>query len=247
MQKSLNANQLKGIALLAMTVDHTVSVLFPNYPTDWWILLLHAFGRITAPIFWFFLAEGYHYTRSRRKYAIRLFLFAVLGHFAYAFAFGIPFVPFQNSVFNQTSVLWPLFLGLVLLCLQDCAEIKKGWKILFTILILLFSFPSDWSCIAVLAVWAIHDNRGDFKKQMLWMLFYVSFYALVYALFIHPLYGVLQMAVALSIPLLKRYDGTKGRGKFMKSFFYLYYPLHLLLLGLLRLSLYGNVGVMIGA
>ena len=60
MKKGLNSNALKVIAIIAMTIDHVVSVMFPNYPTDWWILLLHMIGRITAPIMWFFIAEGYH-------------------------------------------------------------------------------------------------------------------------------------------------------------------------------------------
>ena len=58
-RKILNGNQLKTLALTAMTVDHMVSVMFPGYPTDWWLILLHLFGRLAAPVFWFFVAEGY--------------------------------------------------------------------------------------------------------------------------------------------------------------------------------------------
>ena len=67
MQKSLNGNQLKVIALFAMTIDHAASVIWPNYPTDWWILLIHIIGRMAAPIFWYFVAEGWHYTHNRKK------------------------------------------------------------------------------------------------------------------------------------------------------------------------------------
>ncbi|MBQ2579341.1 MAG: hypothetical protein II571_07975, partial [Lachnospiraceae bacterium] len=35
--KGLNGNQLKVIAMVAMTIDHLVSVIWPNYPTDWGI------------------------------------------------------------------------------------------------------------------------------------------------------------------------------------------------------------------
>ena len=112
-KKGINSNQLKVIALVAMTIDHLTSVIWPDYPTDWWIIALHIIGRIAAPIFWFMVAEGYHYTHDLKKYGIRLLIFAVISHFAYNFAFGIPFIPFQNGVFNQTSVIWPLFLGLI--------------------------------------------------------------------------------------------------------------------------------------
>ena len=74
------------IAMAAMTLDHLVSVLFPGYPREPWILLAHCIGRMAAPIFWFLVAEGYHHTRDRRRYAGRLFAFSILSHFAYNFA-----------------------------------------------------------------------------------------------------------------------------------------------------------------
>ena len=108
-QAALNGSQLKAAALAAMTIDHVVSVVFPGYPTVWWIVLLHLIGRLAAPIFWFFVAEGYHYTHDRRKYAARLLVFAVIGHFAYNFAFGIPFLPFQTSVLIRPACFGPCF------------------------------------------------------------------------------------------------------------------------------------------
>ena len=77
-RKTLDGNQLKVIAMTAMTIDHVTCVLFPGYPKDWWILLLHIIGRMAAPIFWFFVAEGYHYTHDRKQYAGRLLVFAIV-------------------------------------------------------------------------------------------------------------------------------------------------------------------------
>lgn len=62
--KGLNANQLKLIAIIAMTIDHLVWTLVPGYSTEWWVILCHIIGRLTAPIMWYFIAEGYHYTRN---------------------------------------------------------------------------------------------------------------------------------------------------------------------------------------
>ncbi|MDO4270496.1 MAG: TraX family protein [Eubacteriales bacterium] len=244
--KQLDESRLKLIAMIAMTVDHLTSVLFPGYPTAWWILALHVIGRIAAPIFWFFIAEGYHYTRDWRKYAGRLLVFAVLGHFAYNFAFGIPFIPFQTTVFNQTSVIWALFCGLLALAVNDSAGLKRRQKTLLILLLAAAAFCADWSSIAVMAILYIGQNRGDFKKQMTGMMVWVAAYAAVYAVFIHPVYGALQLFVALSIPLLGRYNGERGARKGGGWFFYAYYPLHLAACGLLRLALHGNVGVMIG-
>lgn len=245
-EKTLNGNQLKAIALTAMTLDHLICVIYPNYPMDWWILALHCIGRMAAPIFWFFVAEGYHYTHDWKKYAGRLLIFAVVGHFAYNFAFGIPFLPFRTSVFNQTSVIWSLFWGLIALVIADSEKLRQWQKTVLVLGICVVSFCSDWSCIAVLAILEIGSNRGNFKKQMKGMMLWVAVYALVYAIFIHPVYGVIQLFAALTIPLLKRYNGRRGSWKGMKWFFYVYYPLHLVICGLIRLALYGNIGTMIG-
>lgn len=126
--QGFNANQLKVIAITAMTIDHVISVIFPDYPTDWRLILLHIVGRLAAPIMWFFIAEGYHYTHNVKKYAFRLFLFALISHFAYNFAFGIPFIPFQTTVFNQTSVIWSLAWGLVGLVVMDSPKLKAWMK-----------------------------------------------------------------------------------------------------------------------
>lgn len=82
-QKLLTGNQLKMIAIIAMTIDHLTSVLYPDYPTDWRIITLHIIGRLAAPVFWYFIAEGYYHTHDIKRYAIRLFAFAVISHFAY--------------------------------------------------------------------------------------------------------------------------------------------------------------------
>ena len=221
--KGLNGNQLKVIAMLAMTIDHLAAVIFPNYPTDWWIVGLHIIGRLAAPVFMFFIAEGYFYTRDWKKYALRLLMFAVVSHFAYNFAFGIPFIPFKTSAFNQTSIIWSLFWGLIALVINDCAKLKKWQKTVLVIGILAITFCSDWSCIAVLAIMEISTNRGNFKKQMIMMLLWIAVYATVYVIFINPIYGIIQMGVALTIPLLKNYNGQRGSFKGMKYFFYIYF------------------------
>lgn len=244
--RGLNSNQLKLIAIATMTLDHLICVLYPNYPTDRWIVLCHILGRLTAPIMWYFIAEGYYYTHNIKKYAGRLFLFAIISHFAYNFAFGIPFIPFKTSVFNQTSVIWSLAWGLVALAMINDDRLKQWQKTVLLMLICLITFCSDWSCIAVLAIVGIGTNRGNFKKQMEQMMFYVFMYAAVYFIFINKLYGIIQLFVFISIPFLKAYNGQRGQWKGMKWFFYLYYPLHLVICGLIRLAVNGNIGVLVG-
>lgn len=245
-KQGLSANALKLIAIIAMTVDHLTWVIFPGYQTAPGILLLHSIGRITAPIMCFFIAEGYRYTRNIKKYALRLFAFAVISHFAYNFAFGIPFVPFKTGILNQTGVMWALAWGLAALVLMESEKLTTLQKTLALIAICVVSFPADWSCIAVLVIVSFGTNRGNFKKQALWMLFYVAMYAAVFFFAIDKTYGILQMAVVLSLPLIRMYNGERGKYRGMKWLFYWYYPLHLIACGILRILLHGNIGVLAG-
>lgn len=243
-----NSNQLKLFAILAMTIDHLTSVIFPGYPKDWWILLLHILGRLTAPTMWFMIVEGYQHTRDLKKYITRLFVFALISHFAYNFAFGIPFIPFQTTVFNQTSVIWSLAWGVVAITLTDekYFRFKRWQQVLIMLGICLLTFCSDWSCIAVLAIVGIYRYRGNLKLQVREMMVYVFFYALVYFLFVDKVYGTIQLFVIICVPFVANYNGERGKWKGMKWFFYLYYPTHLLICGLIRIWLHGNIGVMIG-
>lgn len=244
MKKTLNANTLKLIAIIAMTIDHITWMLFPGYPKEALPIVLHAIGRITCPIMCYFIAEGYHYTRNIQKYTGRLFVFAVISHFAYIFASADyvdvrSFIPFYyGNALNQTSVMWSLAWGLVMLRVVNSPKIKNDMaKTLLVVGICLLSFPSDWSCIASLCILAFGTNRGNFKRQMLWMIFYVAIYAIVYFFAIDKVYGVLQMAVVLAIPVIGLYNGQRGKNasvnRIMKWVFYLYYPLHLFIIGML--------------
>ena len=239
MRKGLNANQLKAIAIAAMTLDHLVWTIFPGYSTVWYVVLCHIIGRLTAPIMWFFIAEGYHHTRNVRNYTNRLFLLALISHFAYNFCFGIPFIPFQTSVFNQTGVVWSLAWGLVLLRVNDSETLKQWQKTVIILLVCLITFPSDWSCVATMAVLFMGTERGNFQKQMLWMMIWTVIYAAVYFFFINKVYAFIQLATCLTIPFLKLYNGEKGSWKGMGKLFYAYYPAHLVVCGILRILLWG--------
>ena len=242
--KILNSNQLKLIAIIAMTVDHIAWAMFDGYPSALLPLVMHIIGRLTCPIMCYFIAEGYHYTRNINKYTFRLFAFAFVSHFAYIFASNDfvdfkSFIPFYYGNFlNQTSVMWSLAWGLVMLRIADSKRIKSIYKVLLVILICIITLSSDWSCIAALCIMAIGTNRGDFRKQMSWMIFYVALYSLVYFFAIDKAYGILQMGVVLSIPVNAMYNGKRGKNpkinKFMKWFFYIFYPVHLFVIGLIN-------------
>ena len=133
---------------------------------------------------------------------LRMGIFALISHFAYCFAFGINMVPFSTGIFNQTSVMYPLF-------------------------------------VAILVMW-----MKDSDLQMKEMFLFVAIYSAVSFLFVSKGYALVQIGVLLVYPVLRHYNGKKGTAKWMKWFFYLYYPLHLILVGILRIYFYGDISLL---
>ena len=133
-------------------------------------------------------------------------MFSVLAHFAYNFCFGISFVPFRNSVLNQTSVIWALFCAAVALYVYDDEKrsfpLKEWQKTLLLMGLCILAFPSDWSCFPVLCTLHIYQNRGNLKKQVLGMMAYMSMYVFVWCLCIDVVYGLLQFGIIIVWPFM---------------------------------------------
>ena len=259
--KILDANAIKLIAIIAMTIDHIAWTIYPGYAMNWKPELMHIIGRITMPTMCFFIAEGFFHTRNVNKYMFRMFLFALISHFAYVsewngFSDWRPFVPlyysgiwqairFRDISFlnafcfhSQTSVIWTLAWGLVMLRVEYSERIRSAWlKTLLICLICVVSFPGDWSCIASVLVLSFGTNRGHLWKQALWLVLYVGIFGYTFPP-VNLTYAFLDLSVVLSIPILALYNGKRGPNPtfntFMKWFFYVYYPLHLFILGILH-------------
>lgn len=241
--KKFNSNHLKLIAIIAMTIDHVADLLYPGMPNNILSNIFHIIGRITAPIMFFFICEGFYYTSNLKKYIIRLFIFSIISHFAYCFAFGINVIPFSTgNIFNQTSIMWTLFWSAIALYIVYGKNNLKQWhKIILIILLNLVTFSADWSSIGLMIILSMYSNRGNLNNQMKYMMFWTFIYSLVSFIFVSKVYGIIQLFVILVYPLLKQYDGTKGKVKWLKWFFYVYYPLHLIVIGIFRILMYGNI------
>ena len=81
-RSGLTGNQLKILAMIAMTCDHIGVQLFPQ--TLW----LRVLGRLAMPIYAYMIAEGCRHTRDRKKYFLRLFGMGVLCQAVYFAAMG---------------------------------------------------------------------------------------------------------------------------------------------------------------
>ena len=251
--KGLSGNALKIVAIVAMTIDHLAWVGIETYeqaetPMQ---IFLHCIGRLTAPMMIFFVAEGYHHTHNFRRYLCRLLLLAVVSHFAFCYFNMSGFNPLDNLLFNATSIAWPLLWGLILLKVWDMERFPHGggtsgfrltlWmKVAVTLMACLLTFTSDWSCAAPLAILMVGRNRGNFHKQMLWLMLIVSLYAVCFFIFHSPTYGMVHLACWLAVPLLAMYNGQRGHCRWLGKFFYYYYPVHMALIGLLARMFYAS-------
>ena len=244
--KKLNSNSLKLIAILAMTIDHVADLIYPGMPNNIICVIMHLIGRLTAPIMFFFICEGFFYTKNLKKYISRLFIFSIISHFAYCFAFGTNFIPFSTGeIFNQTSIMWTLAWSVVALYIAyGDTKLKEWHKYVLIILLNLVTFSADWSSIGLMIIVSMYEYRGNLNKQMGNMILWSLIYIIVSFIFVNKVYALVQLGIILVYPLLKLYDGTKGNLKWMKWFFYVYYPLHLIIIGILRLVIYGNIPIL---
>lgn len=109
---------IKTIAMIAMLFDHIAEVFGW---TGWDILPLNAtylrcIGRISFPVFAFFIVNGWKYTRNREKYFLRLALCAVASHIPFTLAFYPPnrSVLYEGEkIFTFRLMPAPLIIGLI--------------------------------------------------------------------------------------------------------------------------------------
>ena len=111
-KNGLSQETLKIIACVTMLIDHVGATVVESQffvtPSDGIYYLYFAMriiGRVAFPIYCFLLAEGAHYTHNPRKYALRLFIGALLSEPGFDFAL------FGGWTWENQSVMVTLLLG----------------------------------------------------------------------------------------------------------------------------------------
>ena len=231
MKKCLSNFDLKLIAIITMTIDH-IGVVFgtPFYN------LLRAVGRLSFPIFAFLLTEGYVHTRSFSKYFLRLLVLAVISEIIYDYVFYERFI-----YLGANNIFFTLALGLFTLFLLDKSRclVKKYFKDKIDLIIIL---PITYLLIVV--IMGLIAEFLSFSYGMLGILI-ISFFYLFKNNFLLMVISVSISTLILGEPmqyfslfsLILIYFYNKKLGKKCKMFFYLYYPLHILVLGLINMLL----------
>ena len=221
----ISASTLKIIAIIGMTLDHIGSMYRSQLPFPA-VCALYALGGLTFPIMAYLLGEGYRHTSNFKKYATRLLIFACLAE--------LPFRLFLNS--NRGNVLFTLFLGLLVLYVYE----HKSQELFIVAFIggTIVSTFFDWGGMGVPMIVIYYVVKNRLSRVVLPYLlpaFTILAEAVVHTIQNHNLAalpGILYVGVGctLTIPLLLNYNGKKGKS--MKYFFYIYYPLHILVLGI---------------
>lgn len=226
--RCLNRNQLKYIAAAAMAIDHIAAIFFPL--SGGFYIVCRVIGRLTAPIMCYFLAEGFYYTSSRKNYALRLFVFALIAQPAYAFVHGL-----LGPV--NLNVLFTLLLSFCMLAVwEGVRQPLLRWAL--AALLIALSACGDWGITAPLWVLCFHLFRGNRARQMTAFAL-IAGVDLVQIVLTNLLDGFVwylnlwETGLFLFIPLMLLYNGQRGGGSaFSKWFFYVFYPAHLLAIGL---------------
>ena len=222
-----SANTLKYLAIIAMTIDHIALLFVPADSSLYAVMRI--IGRLTAPIMSFFIAEGFRYTRNYWAYIRRLAVFAVISQPVYFIML------FGRSPNNATeflmhlNVMYTFIISLLILKVINTDKINVCGKIALCILCLILSMFGDWIYFIPAWVLIFHWFRNDYKKK-------AALFSII-AVFSCFQFGVLQLGTLLALIPLNMYSGERGAGGnkvVNKWIFYLFYPLHILILILIK-------------
>ena len=229
----LSGSALKVIALCCMILDHTAMMLIPRngavlfrlagYALNlYWAMRL--IGRLAFPIFAFLLVEGFVHTHNRRRYGIRLFLFALISEVPRNVAvYGNWYSRYQNVFFT-------LLLGYMGMCCVESIEHSQNReeKVLW---------GASFLGLSMLSV-LMRPDYGIRGFGLVLMMFFLRK---------QPLYrGILSCCflpgtwrAGLSAIPISLYNGERGfiQGKPLQLLFYAIYPIQFLLLYAIRTAL----------
>ena len=230
------------LAMLFMLCDHLWGTVVPG--NDW----LTCIGRLAFPIYAFMLVEGYFHTKNLKKYICRLLIFAVLSEIPFNLAMGSHLLyPIHQNV------LWSFLISIGLIHWNEKTKTKKLWQRtvvgclsviigytvglltmvdfyhagILTVLVFYFFRARKWWCYPgqLLCLWYINvELLGGFSYEIQLgdMTYFLSRQGL---------------ALLALIPIWL-YRGKQGyHSKWLQYTYYAFYPLHLLILGIIKFYL----------
>lgn len=190
-------------------------------------------GRISFPIFAFQAVQGYINTKNLKKHLLKLFIFACISQ--------IPFMLFLSTFTDSFSlnIFFTLFLGLLTLFIYD----KFKCKILGFLFVIISSIISeflhlDYGAFGILLIFAFYFFK-DTKILMASIVIVLCFVKYIPNILEFPIlsthYLLCAIFTCLSLIFILLYN--KKQGPKTKYFFYIFYPLHLLIIYIISIAL----------
>ena len=213
----MTGNQLKILAMIAMTCDHVGLQLLPQFP------VLRLIGRLALPVYAFLIAEGCRYTRNMGKYLLRLAGMGALCQSVYFFAMG--------SLYQCILVTFSLSVCLIW-AVENARKKKDFGAVLLALAVFAGAF---WVCEVLPGVLKGTDFYVDYGICGVLLPVFVYFgrpkwLGLLMGLNLLGLYyGGTQWLALAAVPFVWFYNGKRGKGSLGK-WFYWYYPAHLVVI-----------------
>lgn len=222
MKRFLPQEGLKLFACLTMLIDHVGAMLVPG-------AALRAIGRLSFPVFCFLLAEGAYHTRNPKKYALRLLICMVLSELPFDYAF------FHRIYWGHQNVMATLLLGFC--ALWAMKQVDSVWtKLVSAVPMLLIAYfvKPDYGVHGVLLIVMFGLTRNMPFRHLIQFAGMLLIFSDIPSVIIYRFAGIdltIQMLGALSVIPIALYSGEKkSSSKALQWGFYLFYPLHILVL-----------------
>ena len=222
-KRTYHGEDLKLWAMWSMLIDHAGAVLIENTSlsqiTGFRMLAVacRLIGRISFPLICFLLIEGFCHTEDRRKYLMRMGCFALISEIPFDLAF------FGKLDLQRQNVFFTLFTGILLLYALEKAETLEHSPLIRSFMMAAAILAGcaaatagrfDYSYMGILLIAALYLFRKDRKKQCI----------------AGAVLSLYELTAALAFILVGKYNGEKGDGRLPRNWFYIFYPLHLLVL-----------------
>ena len=225
---------LKLIALISMIIDHISIIFFPEFD------VLRDIGRISFPIFAFFIVQGFLHTRSIGKYYFRIALIAVVSEIPYNLCF---FGTLYHK--DHQSVMLELLLGLTALIFLKLTRSNPifilGIIISGILSLILYADYGLYGIVLMLSFYILKGFRGADTLSLI-AITYLFYGTINFGFdFANQHYNILtlnqpQLLAGFAVVPLVFYNGAKGKQEF-KALFYIIYPIHLLIIYFIKYHL----------
>ena len=127
----ISRDMLKTIAIIAMVIDH-IGFYFADKLNDNVYIAFRHVGRIAMPIFVYLLVQGFFYTKSFKKYILRIGIFAIITQALITILMIINKMYYSNytlakQVYSTGNILFTFVICLCLMKVLHESILIKKW------------------------------------------------------------------------------------------------------------------------